>query len=78
MSSLSVATWCKASMSSFPLKPWGLPLFVEQARGKKLWQRWLSHPGVAPPHHVIRINKMLSCAEADRLQTGMCGAFGKP
>ncbi|OJJ67009.1 hypothetical protein ASPBRDRAFT_200615 [Aspergillus brasiliensis CBS 101740] len=30
------------------------------------------------PFHVIRINKMLSCASADRLQTGMCGAFGKP
>jgi len=27
---------------------------------------------------VIRINKMLSCAGADRLQTGMRGAFGKP
>jgi large subunit ribosomal protein L10e len=30
------------------------------------------------PWHVIRINKMLSCAGADRLQTGMRGAFGKP
>ncbi|KAB0383676.1 hypothetical protein FD755_005593 [Muntiacus reevesi] len=30
------------------------------------------------PFHVIRINKMLSCAGADRLQTGICGAFGKP
>uniref|UniRef100_A0A8C6QIS2 Ribosomal protein L10e/L16 domain-containing protein n=1 Tax=Nannospalax galili TaxID=1026970 RepID=A0A8C6QIS2_NANGA len=29
------------------------------------------------PFHVIRINKM-SCAWADRLQTGMRGAFGKP
>ncbi|KNG89473.1 hypothetical protein ANOM_002257 [Aspergillus nomiae NRRL 13137] len=27
------------------------------------------------PFHVIRINKMLSCAGADRLQTGMRGAF---
>jgi large subunit ribosomal protein L10e len=27
---------------------------------------------------VIRINKMLSCAGADRLQSGMRGAFGKP
>merc|ERR1712073_81216 len=27
--------------------------------------------------HVLRINKMLSCAGADRLQTGMRGAFGK-
>ncbi|OBS83041.1 hypothetical protein A6R68_22960 [Neotoma lepida] len=29
------------------------------------------------PFHVIQINKM-SCAGADRLQTGMPGAFGKP
>ena len=32
----------------------------------------------AHPFHVVRINKMLSCAGADRLQTGMRGAFGKP
>jgi large subunit ribosomal protein L10e len=30
------------------------------------------------PWHVLRINKMLSCAGADRLQTGMRHAFGKP
>jgi len=30
------------------------------------------------PWHIIRINKMLSCAGADRLQSGMRGAFGKP
>jgi len=29
------------------------------------------------PWHVLRINKMLSCAGADRLQTGMRQAFGK-
>jgi large subunit ribosomal protein L10e len=29
------------------------------------------------PWHVIRINKMLSCAGADRLQTGMRHAYGK-
>ena len=29
------------------------------------------------PYDVLRINKMLSCAGADRLQTGMRGAFGK-
>ena len=32
----------------------------------------------AHPFHVIRINKMLSCAGADRLQTGMRHAYGKP
>ncbi|EIM21050.1 60S ribosomal protein L10 [Wallemia mellicola CBS 633.66] len=30
------------------------------------------------PFHVIRINKMLSCAGADRLQQGMRHAWGKP
>ena len=29
------------------------------------------------PWHVLRINKMLSCAGADRLQAGMRGAWGK-
>jgi large subunit ribosomal protein L10e len=32
----------------------------------------------AHPYQVVRINKMLSCAGADRLQTGMRGAWGKP
>ena len=37
------------------------------------------HLRVRPhPWHVLRINKMLSCAGADRLQTGMRHAFGKP
>jgi len=36
------------------------------------------HLRVRPhPFHVLRINKMLSCAGADRLQTGMRGAYGK-
>jgi large subunit ribosomal protein L10e len=30
------------------------------------------------PFQVLRINKMLSCAGADRLQTGMRHAYGKP
>merc|ERR1712013_710841 len=30
------------------------------------------------PFHIVRINKMLSCAGADRLRTGMRGAYGKP
>merc|ERR1712176_1754729 len=30
------------------------------------------------PFHLLRINKMLSCAGADSLQTGMRGAYGKP
>merc|ERR1712087_382245 len=30
------------------------------------------------PFQVLRINKMLSCAGADRLQTGIRHAYGKP
>ena len=30
------------------------------------------------PHHIIRENKMIFGAHADRLQDGMRGAFGKP
>merc|ERR1719336_1483715 len=37
------------------------------------------HIRVRPhPFMVLRINKTLSCAGADRLSTGMRGAFGKP
>lgn len=32
----------------------------------------------AHPFHVLRINKMLSCAGADRLQTGMRQSWGRP
>mmetsp|Transcript_2311 Transcript_2311/g.3168 ORF Transcript_2311/g.3168 Transcript_2311/m.3168 type:complete len:220 (-) Transcript_2311:76-735(-) len=32
----------------------------------------------AHPYHVIRQNKMLSCAGADRLSSGMRGSYGKP
>merc|ERR1712028_193074 len=36
------------------------------------------HIRVRPhPYQVLRINKMLSCAGADRLQTGVRGAWGK-
>lgn len=37
------------------------------------------HLRICPqPIHILRINKMLTCAGADRLQTGMRGSFGKP
>eukprot|EP00941_MAST-03F_sp_MAST-3F-sp1_P002718 g2718.t1 len=32
----------------------------------------------AHPFHVLRMNKMLSCAGADRLSSGMRGSYGKP
>ena len=33
---------------------------------------------LAYPHHILRENKMLSGAGADRMQTGMSHAFGRP
>ena len=37
------------------------------------------HCRVCPqPLNILRINKMLTCAGADRLQTGMRNSFGKP
>ena len=80
MSSLSVATWGQMSMNSSLPKPWRLPTFVPASTksGEKLRQSWLSHPNTAPPFHIILINKVLSCPGADRLQTGLCGASGKP
>ncbi len=48
--------------------------YMIKAAGKDLFHLRIR----AHPYHVIRINKMLSCAGADRLQTGMRGAFGKP
>ena len=37
------------------------------------------HMRIRPhPWHTVRINKMLSCAGADRLQQGMRQAYGKP
>jgi len=37
------------------------------------------HVRICPqPIHILRINKMLTCAGADRLQTGMRGSYGKP
>ncbi|KAL3028067.1 hypothetical protein AAZX31_03G093200 [Glycine max] len=43
------------------------------------WEKDAFHLRVRLHHfHVLRINKMLSCARADTLQTGMRGEFGKP
>eukprot|EP00350_Pseudokeronopsis_sp_OXSARD2_P006640 CAMPEP_0170563758 /NCGR_PEP_ID=MMETSP0211-20121228/68703_1 /TAXON_ID=311385 /ORGANISM="Pseudokeronopsis sp., Strain OXSARD2" /LENGTH=167 /DNA_ID=CAMNT_0010882387 /DNA_START=1 /DNA_END=504 /DNA_ORIENTATION=+ len=45
---------------------------------KNVGKEWFHLRVRVHPFHVLRINKMLSCAGADRLQTGMRGAFGKP
>ncbi|OWM69854.1 hypothetical protein CDL15_Pgr025703 [Punica granatum] len=45
----------------------------------KVSENWISATLLlAPLVGTYSINKMLSCAGADRLQTGMRGAFGKP
>jgi large subunit ribosomal protein L10e len=47
--------------------------YMQRRMGKAYHIRITLHP-----FHVLRINKMLSTAGADRLQTGMRHAFGKP
>ena len=47
--------------------------YMQKTMGKAYHIRINLHP-----FHVLRINKMLSTAGADRLQTGMRHAFGKP
>merc|ERR1712058_109500 len=64
--SLWLFTWCPTSWSScnkYLVKNCGKDAFHIRMR--------------VHPFHVLRINKMLSCAGADRLQTGMRGAYGK-
>merc|ERR1711942_654084 len=63
----------KASVLSFPKHVVMVSDELEQLSSEALHLRMRCHP-----YHVTRINKMLSCAGADRLQTGMRGAYGKP
>jgi len=44
---------------------------------KELLERFFAKVRVYP-HHIIRENKMVAGAGADRIQKGMRGAFGKP
>lgn len=48
--------------------------YMVKSCGKDSFHIW----GQLHHFHVIRINKMLFCAGADRLQTGIWGAFGIP
>jgi len=70
-----LATWEKMQVSSECLEAARIAANKQMVKnaGKELFHlRMRVHP-----FHVLRINKMLSCAGADRLQTGMRGAFGK-
>jgi hypothetical protein len=53
----------------------GCLYLCQQVHGKKLWQRRLSYSSLATPFP--HSNKILFCAGAYRLQTGMRSAFGK-
>lgn len=71
-----LATWEKMQVSSECLEAARIAAnkqMVKNAGKESFHLRIRVHP-----FHVLRINKMLSCAGADRLQTGMRGAFGKP
>lgn len=69
-------SWEKEQVSSEALEAARIACnkYIVKSSGKESFHlRVRVHPWM-----VLRINKMLSCAGADRLQTGMRGAFGKP
>lgn len=73
---IHLASWEKENISSEALEAARIAAnkYMVKFAGKEAFHlRVRVHP-----FHVLRINKMLSCAGADRLQTGMRGAFGKP
>merc|ERR1712085_246318 len=73
----------KASVDDFPFCAHLVSDELEQVSAEALeacriaCNKFMSKSGGKDSFHVLRINKMLSCAGADRLQTGMRGAFGK-
>merc|ERR1711976_643767 len=76
--SLTVSTWSLWRRNSCPAKLWRQRIncnkYIVKNAGKETFHMRVR----VHPFHVLRINKMLSCAGADRLQTGMRGAWGKP
>jgi hypothetical protein len=67
-------TSCVGLLPSPSMKSNESPRYLVKVAGKEGFHLRVR----AHPYHVVRINKMLSCAGADRLQTGMRGAWGKP
>merc|ERR1711904_398950 len=73
----------KASVDDFPFCAHLVSDELEQVSSEALeacriaCNKYMTKSAGKDPFHVLRINKMLSCAGADRLQTGMRGAFGK-
>ncbi|KAI3450225.1 hypothetical protein Pfo_006890 [Paulownia fortunei] len=79
MNSLSVChlvSWEKENVSSEALEAARVACnkYMTKFAGKDVFHLRVK----VHPFHMLRINKTLSCAGADRLQTGMRGAFGKP
>merc|ERR1711885_92367 len=72
----------KASVDDFPFAAHLCSDELEQVSSEALeacriaCNKYMTKNAGKDPFHIIRINKMLSCAGADRLQTGMRGAFG--
>ncbi|CAO2623365.1 60S ribosomal protein L10 [Lemmus lemmus] len=78
MDSHFVATWCRINMSNSPSKTRKATCTCANKYMVKSCGRDGFHIKVRLyPFFVICISKM-SCAGADRLQTGICGASGKP
>ncbi|KAL2923916.1 60S ribosomal protein L10 [Bienertia sinuspersici] len=70
-----IVSWEKENVSSEALEAARVACnkYMAKCAGKDAFQlRVRVHP-----FHVLRINKMLPCAGANRLQTGMRGVFGK-
>uniref|UniRef100_A0A2K5D9U3 Uncharacterized protein n=1 Tax=Aotus nancymaae TaxID=37293 RepID=A0A2K5D9U3_AOTNA len=77
----------EAKVDEFPLLPHG-PLFSEALEAARICANKYMVKSCGKddfhiqvqlhPFHVIHINEILSCAGADRLQTGVRGALGKP
>ena len=66
------------SMASFTQQRWVWIWLWPLRAWLVMWQDFF-HIRIRPhPFNVLRINKTLSCAGADRLSSGMRGAFGKP
>merc|ERR1712167_493781 len=73
----------KASVDDFPFAAHLCSDELEQVGSEALeacriaCNKYMTKSAGKDAFHIIRINKMLSCAGADRLQTGMRGAFRK-
>ncbi|KAB0355517.1 hypothetical protein FD755_022025 [Muntiacus reevesi] len=66
----------KANVDEFPLSVATCPVCANKYLVKRCGKDGFHIRVRLHPFHLIRISRMLPCAGADRLQTGMSGAFG--